>query len=148
MSSAYLAIEQYFMNEGFNNIAKTDDSLVLNVGASNGSFRIIVYVRDTYFTAYAISPVKIPPQKNQDIAEFLHRANCGLNIGNFEMNYAGDVRFKSNHFFGDDTPSLKVIERVFDMSYLMLNKYFPGINAVVYGNETPENAIAAIEATE
>lgn len=91
-------------------------------------------------------PLTIPESKRQTVAEYLTRANYGLNIGNFELDMDdGEVRYKVSSVWGEILPSLKVVERLVDTGFVMLDRYGSGLLSVVYGNATPQEAIKAAE---
>src|SRR5438552_11284376 len=49
------------------------------------------------FLFYSLCPVRVPQQSRAAISEFVTRANSGLIIGNFEMDFAdGEVRFRTS----------------------------------------------------
>src|SRR3954467_14939357 len=49
------------------------------------------------FIFYVVMPVRAPAQMRLAVAEYITRANYGLRIGNFEMDFDdGEVRYKSS----------------------------------------------------
>lgn len=118
---------------------------------------------------YSYCPVKAPEDKRPILADFLTRANYGLYIGNFEMDFNdGEVRYKTSidveGNIGTDPadkpaegaepapPSTEQVQLTFPlMKRLVYNnvgvmdKYMPGIMAVVYGGASPTEAIAKVE---
>lgn len=124
---------------------------VLRLGFSleNGRCDTIIDIRPEANTVliYCISPVRVPLNQRQRIAEFITRANYHLILGNFEMDMNdGDVRYK-NAFIYDDFHELsdESFLRYLFTSLHMLDRYLPGIMAVIYGGVTPMQAISAIE---
>ncbi|HRI27118.1 MAG TPA: YbjN domain-containing protein [Chitinophagales bacterium] len=95
----------------------------------------------------AVSPVIVPAHKRNAIAEFITRANFGLIIGSFEMDYNdGELKYKCNFLYDeDDCMSEKVFARNLLISFHTLDKYLPGIMTVLYANVMPHSAIAQIE---
>ena len=58
------------------------------------------------FLFYVLAPVKAPEEARPAVAEFITRANYGMRIGNFEMDYSdGEVRYKSSLDFEGTTLS-------------------------------------------
>ena len=46
---------------------------------------------------YSYLPVNAPPEKLTQVAEFVARANRGMRIGNFELDYDdGEIRYKTS----------------------------------------------------
>jgi hypothetical protein len=79
------------------------------------------------------------------MAEFITRANYGMRIGNFEMDYGdGELRYKAAF----DFEGIEVCNKLFETSIYptvhMMDRYLPGIMAVLSG-QAPAEAIAKIE---
>ncbi len=95
---------------------------------------------------YVISPVKTPEDKRLEIAEFVTRANYGLRIGNFEMDFNdGEVRYKSSLDFEGVVLVPEMIRNAIYPAVQTMDRYMPGLMSVIYGNKTPEEAITDIE---
>jgi hypothetical protein len=114
----------------------------------NGEMRCFAQIRVDLeqFIFYAVAPVKIPLDVRPMADEFITRANYGLRIGNFEMDYEdGEIRYKASLDFegAELTPSL--IKNVIYPAVQTLDHYLPGLMSVVYGSKTPQEAIADIE---
>src|SRR5450759_4526798 len=112
---------------------------------------------------YSYCPIKAPEDKRPILADFLTRANYGLYVGNFELDYNdGEIRYKTsidvegNKSIEEEAPAdsaptngAKSAEAVTEQSYVelsfalmkrlvynnvgVMDKYMPGIMAVVYG---------------
>jgi len=95
---------------------------------------------------YAVAPIKVSEDRFPAAAEYLHRANYGLRIGNFEMDYAdGEVRYKSSLDIEDGELLPKMVTNLAYTSARMMDKYLPGLMRVLYGDMEPAAAIEAIE---
>ena len=98
------------------------------------------------FVFYAIAPVKIPEEQRQEVAEFLTRANYGLRIGNFEMDFSdGEVRYKSSLDFENEMLSPHFIKNAIYPAVHTMDRYLPGLMGVLYGGKSPLEAIHEIE---
>jgi hypothetical protein len=98
------------------------------------------------FLFYAITPLRVPEEARPVVAEYLTRANYGLRIGNFEMDYAdGEVRYKSSIDFEGETLSDNLIRNTIYPAIQTMDHYLPGLMAVMYGGKTPLDAITEIE---
>ncbi len=114
----------------------------------NGDMRCYAQVRvdQEQFIFYAIAPVKVPEAKMSAMAEFLTRANYGLFIGNFEMDFSdGEIRYKSSLDFEGAELSEPLIARAIYPAVNTMDDYLPGIMKVIASDETPEKIIAEIE---
>jgi hypothetical protein len=101
------------------------------------------------FIFYVVMPVRAPAHMRLAVAEYITRANYGLRIGNFEMDFDdGEVRYKSSiDFEGSElTPSL--IRNTIYPAVQTMDRYLPGVLAVIFGGKSAEEAIASIEENE
>ena len=95
---------------------------------------------------YSVLSVNVPPEKRVAVAEFLTRANYGLQIGNFEMDYRdGEVRFKTSIDVEADRLTPALVKNLVYPNVAMMDRYLPGIMRIIYGDVAPEEAIAEIE---
>lgn len=98
------------------------------------------------FVFYSICPVNAPENKRLAVAEFITRANCGMIVGNFELDFTdGEISYKTSIDVEGDRLSFALIQRVVYANVTMMDEYLPGMMSVIYGNVSPEEAIAQIE---
>lgn len=113
-----------------------------------GDLRCYAQIRQSeqQLLCYTLAPVKAPEEARLRVAEFLTRANYGLPIGNFEMNFRdGEVRYKSSLDFEGERLTGHLIRNTFYPAIYTMEEYLPGLLLVMFGNEAPELAIRAIE---
>lgn len=80
------------------------------------------------------------------VAEYLHRANFGLSIGNFELDFNdGEIRYKVSCNCVDALPGEDAIDDMFGIPVAMFNRYGNGLLAVSMGMMSPEEAIRQAE---
>jgi hypothetical protein len=114
----------------------------------NGKWTCYAKARDDQeqFVFYSVCPLNTPDSKRLAVAEFLTRANSGMIIGNFEMDFEdGEIRYKTSIDVEDDSLSCALIKRLVYANVMMMDAYLPGIMSVIYGDVTPVDAIAQIE---
>ena len=98
------------------------------------------------FVFYSIAPINAPEEKRSAIAEFLTRANYGMTIGNFELDFAdGEIRYKTSIDVEGVSLKFPQIKRLVYTNVTMMDEYLPGIMSVIDGDVLPEDAIAQIE---
>ncbi len=121
----------------------------IGMGMDNGRFDAFIDVRpeQQQVLIYVIFPTSIPENQRVRVAEFITRANYGLIIGNFEMDFSdGELRYKSSYFYDDTFPNSEVVFlKNFYTALHMMNRYLPGIMAVIYANLSPQAAVNQIE---
>ncbi len=149
MGQLFEAVVDYLTEDDWKfSVVKDDTALVLNFRGRSGSWQCFANVDEErgWFSFYSILPSNVPEEKRETIAEFITRANYGLVIGNFEMDYTdGEVRYKTSVDVegGELTP--KMIENVMQANLMSMDRYFPGVMGVLYGDRDPEEAIADAE---
>ena len=114
----------------------------------NGELRCYAQIRVDLeqFLFYVIAPVKTPEPMHAHVAEYITRANYGLRIGNFEMDYSdGEVRYKSSFDFDGEHLTPTLIKNAMYPAVHTMDLYLPGLLGVMYGNKTPAEAIRDIE---
>ncbi len=110
----------------------------------NGDLRCYAQIRVDLeqFVFYVVAPVKAPEEVRPAVAEYITRANYGLRIGNFEMDYSdGEIRCKSSLDFEDSTLDNQLIRNVMYPAVHSMDFYLPGLMSVMYGNKSPAQAI-------
>jgi Family of unknown function (DUF1790). len=93
-----------------------------------------------------LTPIKVPAEARTAAAEFITRANYGMYIGNFEMDFNdGEVRYKSSVDFQDVPLEPYLIRNTIYPTVQLLDRYLPGLLKVVFGGKTPIEAVQEIE---
>ncbi len=121
----------------------------MGMGMPNGRFDVFIDVRPepAQVLIFTVLPTLIPEAQRMRVAEFIARANYGLIIGNFELDFKdGELRYKATYFYDDTFPNSSVLflKNLF-VTMHMMDRYLPGIMAVVYANVLPQVAVAQIE---
>ncbi len=105
-----------------------------------------VIVEYNLFLFYAIAPFKVPEDARMAAAEFITRANYGMRIGNFELDFRdGEVRYKSSLDFEGAILTPELIKQAIYPAVLTIDRYMPGLMGVVHGGKDPVEAIVEIE---
>ena len=139
----------YFKQQDWR-FSKLDGKDVLRMGYSgkNLSMHCFAEVDEELqqFFFYSILEDHAPVEKHQQIAEFITRANYGLKLGNFEMDYFdGEIRFRTSLALHGGILTADLIKAQVDANVQTMDKFGPGMMAVLYGDVDPAMAIARIE---
>lgn len=95
---------------------------------------------------YSVCNHKASEPRRPVMAEFLTRANYGLRIGNFEMDFNdGEVRFKTSLHLRPDCPAEGMIEQALLDNALTMDHYLPGIMRVMFSDESALTIIQKVE---
>ncbi len=122
--------------------------LQMGFAGQNGSWMCYAQAQDDRqrFIFYSVMESKVPPDKRQAVAEYLTRANYGLILGNFEMDFSdGEVRYKTSIDIEGGQLASQMIRTMVYTNVLMMDKYLPGIMSVIYGGISPADAVAQVE---
>ena len=96
---------------------------------------------------YSVAPVAIPADKRPALAEYITRANYGLIVGNFEMDFDdGEFRYKTSIDLEGVGPDPALFVPLVYANVATMDRYLPGVMSMIYGNASPVEAIAQIEA--
>lgn len=95
---------------------------------------------------YSYMPVNASPEKMSQVAEFITRANRGMRIGNFELDFDdGEVRYKTSlDVEGGDLTS-KMIDNLLRANLTTIDRYFSGMMELIYGEKSAVDIIRRIE---
>ena len=122
--------------------------LKMDFEGDNGKWTFLAFAYDESERVVFASalPVEVTEDKFADAAEFITRANFGMEIGNFEMDYSdGSVQFRTSVDIegGELTP--KMIQNLAYVNVTVTDQYLPGLVMVLEGDATPEEAIDHVE---
>jgi hypothetical protein len=95
---------------------------------------------------YSYMPVNAPTEKMTEVAEFVTRANRGMRIGNFELDFDdGEIRYKTSIDVEGGELTAKMIDNLLRANLSTINRYFAGVMELIYGNQPPAEIIKRIE---
>lgn len=149
MSSLFDTVIQFFKEDDWK-FRQLEGKTILRLGFKGkaGSWTCYAQVieKQARFIFYSIMGSNVPLDKRPAIAEYLTRANYGLRIGNFEMDFSdGEVRYKTSIDVEGEELTFKMWKSLVYANVSTMDRYFPGIMSVVYGGTSPEEAITEIE---
>jgi hypothetical protein len=132
------------------NYTKLDegDAVVMGFIGDNARWQCYCKVREEQKQVmfYSIAPVSTPEPKRGEVSEFTTRANYGLIIGNFEMDFSdGEVRYKSSIDVEDAEFSPSLIRNMVYANVMTMDRYLPGLLGMIHGDLSATDAIAKVE---
>lgn len=149
MGRILAAVQQFFQLDDWPyNLIEGRSVYKTGFEGKNGQFTCYAQERteQEQFVFYAIFPVRAPQDRLPEVAEFLNRANYGMIIGNFEMDYSdGEIRYKTSIDLEDVQEISPLIRHLLYANVMTMDKYFPGLMRVLYGGISPVDAITEIE---
>ncbi|MDR0849271.1 MAG: YbjN domain-containing protein [Propionibacteriaceae bacterium] len=121
----------------------------MNIDSKVKKVDIRIFVDDEFFTVYATAPMRADENDfltMRSLGEYFSRANYGLRTGNFEIDFNdGEMRYKATLFVPDQLPTLRMVERVVDIPFVMWRRYGNGMLSVLYGGGEPAKEIELAE---
>lgn len=95
---------------------------------------------------YSYLPVNAPPEKMGPVAEFVTRANRGMRIGNFELDFDdGEIRYKTSIDVEGGELTDKMIDNLLRANLTTVDRYFGGLMELIYGDRPAAEIIKRIE---
>lgn len=95
---------------------------------------------------YSYLPVNTPPSKMTEMSEFVTRANRGMRIGNFELDFEdGEIRYKTSIDIEGGELTTKIIDNLLRANLSTMNRYFPGFMELIYSDKSAAEIIQKIE---
>lgn len=149
MATVYETLLGWFEDEGWP-LDRHDDEGWFRSAFSGQSVAmgLVGQARDDLDIAllYAVPPIRVPEDKRPVVAEFITRANYGLLIGNFELDFSdGEVRYKASIDIENSTLSPALVEGMVRACCATVDRYYPGLIAIIHGGATAVEAIVRVE---
>lgn len=113
----------------------------------------LIRVHDDDYTVYAFSPIGADEEdheKMMKIAEFVCRANYGLQNGNFELDVRdGEIRYKTYvDCEGGAIPTEEIVQESIYCPASRFERYGSGFAEILFGNATAKEAITKCKRAE
>ena len=149
MSALFDTMVAFFKEEGWSATQIEGNTVLqLPISSEEGEWLCFAQAREQeeQFAFYSRAPLTAPETRRAAVAEFLTRANYGLVLGNFEMDWSdGEIRFKTSIDVEGDRLTPALLRPLVYANVQTMGKYLPGIEAVALGRQSPREAIAQIE---
>ncbi len=123
-------------------------TLAMGFRGQHGSWMCYAHCDDERgaLVIYSVTAKAVPEQARQIMADFLTRANYGLVLGNFEMDFSdGETRFKTSVELGQTEANTALLRRLLHVNVATLDRYLPGIEDVAEGRLSPAEAMELCE---
>jgi hypothetical protein len=120
----------------------------MNFQGENGQWHCLAKVREAedQCVFYSLYPEAIPEDKRSILAEFLTRANYGMILGNFELDFDdGEIRYKTSIDVEGDRLTPTLVQNLVYTNVMTMDQYLPGILAILEQNLTAKDALELVE---
>ncbi|PWU21945.1 MAG: hypothetical protein C5B50_00465 [Verrucomicrobia bacterium] len=142
-STFQTVIEHFKKNGWIFQLAAGQPVLTANFRGKNGNFRLVVFVdeADNLFQVFGFLSLIAPAHKQAAITELCVRLSFAMKMGRFEVDpNDGEIRFQTYSAFPPGQLTDDVVRRVVGVNLLMVDQNFPAFAAVIYANQSPEEA--------
>lgn len=109
--------------------------------------RVLIKEINDILVIYGTINISADKETMGNAAEFLTRANYGLLMGNFEMDYSdGEIRYKITYDISlGEALNKELLDRFIGITVAMFERYGNGLLEVLFNFSTPEESIKKIE---
>jgi hypothetical protein len=115
---------------------------------THSEFRVVAHINVELeqIYIYVIYSESVPEDRRTAVAELLTRANYGLRIGNFEMDFRdGEIRYKASFDFEGATLTHPMLKNLLYPAVQTSDRYFESVMKVAFGTADPEVVIGEVE---
>ncbi|WP_318727777.1 YbjN domain-containing protein [Roseofilum sp. Guam] len=140
-------VREFFHEDDWEFIQLKPELLQLAFQGDNGRWRCYarIHEADKQFIFYSICPLAVEEEYRGLMAEFLTKANYGMILGNFELDFTdGEIRYKTSIDVENDRLSLALVRSLVYANVTIVDRYLPGIVAVLEGSPVSD-AIERVE---
>lgn len=145
----FKAMTAFFTDDGWPFIQlEGRPMLTINFEGKNARWACFAQAREeqSQFVFYSLCPVNAPADRRAAMAEFLSRANYGLIVGNFEMDFEdGEIRYKTSVDFEGLPLAPAAFRTAVYANVSMMDQYFPGLMSILHSTVSPREMIDRIE---
>lgn len=149
VAGLFAAFERFFLEQEWPVKVLPDQNLiVMGVQTEAGPVEAVVQVYEQAGQAvfHTLLPLKASEDRRLAVMEFVTRANFGMLLGNFELDLRdGEVRYRTTLLVPDSEPTMAQIGVVVYTNLSMMDRYRPGLEAVMERGEDPNAAVLACE---
>lgn len=146
---AFDTLIAFLEEDGWNpDVDREDLACFMGYHGENGRYSCVARVDGAldHLIFRVAAPVHAPVASRAAVAEYLTRANFGLHLGNFEMDFEdGEVRFKTSVDFEGTGLTPALVRTLAYPAVEAMDRYLMGLMAVFSGAKRPAEAIAEIE---
>lgn len=150
MSALAQALKAHFKEHDihFEEVEGEPTHLLFGFAGDHAEYRCVIrtYSESGLVICYSVCPLSAPEAKHDAIARFLTLANYGMQFGNFEMDFGdGEIRYKTSLWLGETPLTEEMIQPMIGVNFTAIDRYMPGIVAVIASEISPEQAIKQVE---
>lgn len=144
MQSMTETFKNYCNHKGIK-LQQVDDSVYrLGFGGKNACFDSVIAIDEDEgeIIMETLLPVKVSPEKRPSAAEIVARLNSKFRNGFLDFSVSsGYLNYKTNLLLGESELQKTMVEHLIFSNWISADGSFPIINAVLFGNISPQKAV-------
>jgi hypothetical protein len=147
-SSLIESVAAFLSQQGWTFEQSSEQMLVFGYRGEHGEWLCYALCRPELAQClfFSVAPMAAPEVLRPAVAEFVTRANWGMVLGNFELDYRdGEIRFKTSIQVNETALTSSLLHPLIFGNLAAMDRYFPGLQAVIGLQQTPSEAISAVE---
>lgn len=123
---------------------ENEGAFFAGVETDSGDFDVVVVSEEdaSQLTCFCICPDEVPEDRRGDVAEYIVRVNNNTMIGVYDMDFDdGTIRVRSSVTLADMQPTATMVALLLHGAISTADIYQSGLQAVIDGEATPEDAL-------
>ena len=149
MTMIKTTVINYLDKQGWHHQQMQDrETVTLNLRTDISNYRLAFDFKEELdlVILYVLHEQNVIESKRSEVAEYLTRANYGIVLGNYEMDFTdGEIRYKVSIDVEDGVLSEAMVENMISASIASVDRYFSGLMAIQYGDMSAIEAISRSE---
>ena len=145
-------VVEFFKDDGWPFEQLEDEEILrLEYEGENSKWRCFAHVIEESQRFVFLSSLAnfVPKLMRLEASEYLTRANFGMEVGNFEMDFSdGTVRYRTSVDVEGGELTSTMIKNMVYLNIAVMDQYLPGLKKVVKDGMEPEKAIEEVEAVD
>jgi len=145
-------VVEFFKDDGWPFTQLEDEEILrLEYEGENSKWRCFAHVIEESQRFVFLSSLAnfVPKLMRLEASEYLTRANFGMEVGNFEMDFSdGTVRYRTSVDVEGGELTSTMIKNMVYLNIAVMDQYLPGLKKVVKDGMEPEKAIEEVEAED
>ena len=126
-----------------------DETLMIRLQGNRATYDLLLVADDELeqVGSLCIFGTRVPIDRRHAMAEMCTRANYGMRIGNFEMDFAdGELRFRAGVDVEGGLLGAEMVHNLIGLSLSMNDRHHDAFMRVMFGDSDPQDALATIDA--
>lgn len=148
MSQILDVVASFLDQEEFDYRRHDEKGLVrTGITSDSNSYEIFLLGNDDRLSVVVRQGTKVPEKQRRSVAELFSRINFKMKYGHFDLDFDdGEVRYDITIPVETTGVSIQTVKLVFHSALSAMHHHFPALMAVAFGAQSPEQALAALEA--